>query len=102
MQISFRNTVAMTLVAWLIGTAAYAFFYVYSQLSLHGLEGYEKDWDWQLLFFGMFRLPLLLIGLAAVIWCEWLCFSNGGGDESSSSVTGEMKDSVDKHTRREQ
>jgi hypothetical protein len=102
MRISFRKTVAMTLVAWLIGTAAYAFFYVHSQLSLQGLEGYEKDWDWQLLFFGIFRLPLLLIGLAAVIWCEWLCFSDDRGEESSSSGTGEMKGSADKHTRREQ
>ena len=76
MKISFRKMLAMTLVAWFIGTVAYAIFYVHSQLRLEGLEGYEKEWDWQLLFFAVLRLPFLLIGLASIVWCEWLYFSD--------------------------
>lgn len=76
MKISFRKMVAMTFVAWIIGTAGYAIFYVHSQLRLEGLEGYEKEWNWQLFFFAAFRLPFLIVGLAGIIWCEWLCFSD--------------------------
>lgn len=91
MEISFRKAAAMTLVAWLIGSAGYAFFYVRSQLGLQGLEGYEKEWDWQLLFFTIFRLPFLLIGLAGVIWCEWIFFSDDRSDGKSSGGTAEIR-----------
>lgn len=81
MQNPLKKIVAMTFVAWLIGTAGYAYYYVHSRLNLSGLEGYETDWDWQLLFFGLVRLPFLLIGLAVAIWLEFRYFpkdqSNG-------------------------
>lgn len=80
MKNSLKKVVAMTLVAWLIGTAGYAYYYVHSRLNLPGLVGYETDWDWQLLFFGLVRLPLLLIGLATVIWLEFRYFSKDRGN----------------------
>jgi hypothetical protein len=59
---------------WSLVTAIYAYFYVTSILASPNLEGYEAEWDWQLLFFAIVRLPWLLLVLALVIYFEirWL------------------------------
>lgn len=60
--------------AWCLITTIYAYFYVTSTLASPNLEGYETEWDWQLLFFSMIRLPWLLLVLVLVIYFEiqWL------------------------------
>jgi hypothetical protein len=54
--------------AVLIGLSAW--WYVRAVLSLPGLAGYEREWRFQLLMFGLFRLPVLAFALAAVglVW----------------------------------
>jgi hypothetical protein len=52
-------------VAWLLLTVIYAAVYVQQSLQLPGLEGYEKDWKFQLLAFGYARLPWLVLVLVA-------------------------------------
>lgn len=67
----FKKVASRTVAVWLGGTGLYAFYYVQSRLKLPGLVGYEAEWDWQLLFFGLVRLPWLLLVLAVVVWVEY-------------------------------
>lgn len=69
---TLRRVVVLTTSFWAVGTVTYAAFYVKARLSLPGLEGYERDWDWQLLFFTLTRVPWLLLALAVVIFVEWI------------------------------
>lgn len=48
---------------WSIGVAAHAFFYVSGLINAPDSVGYERDWKAQLLFFGIVRLPVWLLGL---------------------------------------
>jgi hypothetical protein len=65
-----KSTVIATLVVWAVVTLSYAYLYVTSRTGLAGAEGYEAEWDWQLFFFAITRLPLLLIVLGIVLWLE--------------------------------
>jgi hypothetical protein len=53
---------------WLFAMAVYAYVYVTRRTSLPGAEGYEAEGDWQLFFFSITRLPVLLAVLALVLW----------------------------------
>ena len=65
-----KKVVGLTILVWCLATAIYAYFYVTSILATPNLEGYEAEWDWQLLFFAMVRLPWLLLFLALLIYFE--------------------------------
>lgn len=52
---------------WIVATVIYAYFYVTSLLTQSNLEGYETEWQFQLLMFSIFRLPWLVIELVAII-----------------------------------
>lgn len=67
---SSKYPIFFTVLVWAACVAIYSFFYVRARLALPGLEGYEAEWSWQLLFFGITRLPWLLAILAVVILVE--------------------------------
>jgi len=58
------------IVVWAVAVAVYAYVYVTSRIALPGAEGYERLWDWQLFFFAIGRLPLLVIVLGVILWLE--------------------------------
>lgn len=62
-----RKVFGITIIVWIVATVMYAYFYIASILMQPNLEGYETEWQFQLLMFSIFRLPWLLIGLAVVI-----------------------------------
>ena len=66
-----RPVIFISILVWLAGVSIYAFYYVNSRLEIQGLEGYEKEWSWQLLFFGITRLPLLVAVLVILLIVEW-------------------------------
>jgi len=48
--------------------AGYASVYVLQRINSPDAEGYEADWEFQLVMFSIGRLPFLLVGLAALLW----------------------------------
>ncbi|OLC13323.1 MAG: hypothetical protein AUH29_13485 [Candidatus Rokubacteria bacterium 13_1_40CM_69_27] len=67
-----------TTLLWLFGTVAYAYTYILHRVSLPDAVGYEADWSWQLFFFSLVRLPLLIAGLVAVLCLERVLWSRWG------------------------
>ena len=65
-----RKIIWLTIFAWVLITMSYAYIYVTTILSHPGLEGYEAEWNWQLFFFGIVRLPWLIVGLVIIILLE--------------------------------
>jgi len=65
-----KKVIGLTILAWCLITAIYAYLYVTTVLSFPGLQGYEAEWDWQLMFFAIVRLPWLLLALALIIFGE--------------------------------
>ncbi len=59
---------SIAILVWIVVTVIYAYFYITSVLAQPNLEGYETEWQFQLLMFSIFRLPWLLIGLVAIIF----------------------------------
>jgi len=76
-MISAKYPIIITTLIWAGCAGGYAFYYIKSRLALPGLEGYEAEWTWQLLFFGITRLPWFLIALAGVIFIELRLFKSG-------------------------
>ena len=70
-----RIVMVCTSALWALATVVYAYMYVASHLALPGAVGYERDWSWQLFFFALVRLPMLLLALGAVLWLEYLLLS---------------------------
>jgi hypothetical protein len=68
---------AWTIALWAFGTGVYAYIYVVSRLALPDAVGYETDWSWQLFFFSLVRLPLLILVLGALLYVEHRLFSRG-------------------------
>ena len=64
----------LTILVWLLTSAVWGVLYVHSKLALTGLEGYERDWDFQLIMFFAFRFPWLFTLLIGALWAErkWL------------------------------
>ncbi len=65
-----RKLFGITISMWIVATVIYAYFYVTSILAQPILEGYETEWQFQLLMFSIFRLPWLLVGLVVIIAIE--------------------------------
>jgi hypothetical protein len=55
-----RNALFAAITLWVVGTCAYAAFYVHDVLSNNVLYGYETEWRSQLFFFSLVRLPWLI------------------------------------------
>ncbi len=72
-----RLVMVWTIGLWALGTAVYAYIYVTSRVALPGAVGYEADWSWQLFFFSLVRLPLLMLALGALLYAEHLLWSRG-------------------------
>jgi len=62
-----KKFIPVTIFLWLIVTVGYAYFYIQNVLAQPGLEGYEAEWQFQLLMFSIFRLPYLFAVLIAII-----------------------------------
>lgn len=71
-----RRAIRFTGLAWLVGVAIYAAIYITDRLAQPGLEGYETEWTWQLLFFGLSRLPWLIAVLVGIILLELRIFGS--------------------------
>jgi hypothetical protein len=55
----------------LLTTGLYAYLYAASRVTSPAAEpGYGTSWSFQLTMFSIFRLPLLLVALAAVLLLE--------------------------------
>jgi hypothetical protein len=64
------KTIIATLLAWALIVVVYAIAYVTTTLKYPNLEGYEAFWSFQLFFFCLTRLPLLLLALMFVLLIE--------------------------------
>lgn len=65
-----RSMMAWIIVIWVLATAAYAYLYVTTRVALPDAVGYEADWSWQLFFFALVRLPILILILGALLYVE--------------------------------
>ena len=63
-----RRRYATVISAWLILVAGYASVYVLQRINSPDAEGYERDWQFQLVMFSIVRLPFLLLGLGVALW----------------------------------
>jgi hypothetical protein len=72
-----RFTILGTFALWALGTAVYAFFYVIDRINLADAEGYERLWRWQVFFFGVARLPMLVGLLVLILVLEHRFLRNG-------------------------
>ena len=61
----------LTFAVWFLLCIALSLYYIYKHLNSHGLEGYEKEWDWQLFFFAISQFPYLFILLIILIVVEF-------------------------------
>ena len=62
--------ILITIGAWLAGCAYAAYSYITSVLALPGWDAYAYGWRFQLLMFGIFRLPLWVVGLLVIVSME--------------------------------
>lgn len=67
---SQKKLIGFTMLVWCLITAIYACLYITTVLSYPNLQGYETEWQFQLLMFSIFRLPWLLLALALIIFGE--------------------------------
>ena len=77
-----RRTVAMVTVAvWCLIALLWAYLYGRSGLTAAAAAPEDSNWTWEfwVLMFAIFRLPFLLLGLAAVLFAEFQLLK---GDES--------------------
>jgi len=58
----------------MLATIIYAYFYVSRRIALPDSEGYERLWNWQLVFFLITQFPLFLCVLGAALCVEYLFF----------------------------
>lgn len=65
-----KKIIGLPIFAWCLITIVYAYLYVTTILSSPNLQGYETEWNWQLMFFAIVRLPWLLLGLAVIVDLE--------------------------------
>jgi len=61
-----KNVLASFL-CWVLLSAAYGSWFIYEKVNLPGAEGYEKDWQFQLVNFAVMRGLYLLVALAILL-----------------------------------
>ena len=68
-----RNVVMFTLLLWLLISAIWAYVYGRSGLAAAMKAPEDSNWTWTfwLAMFAIFRLPLLVISLAAALLAEF-------------------------------
>ena len=64
------RVIILTVLVWILISIIYAYFYVTGALSHADLKSYESEWQFQLLMFALYRLPLLIFSLATIIILE--------------------------------
>jgi len=75
-----------TFVAWCLLVVLAGYFYVRNRIySPEATPGYETMWSFQLAMFAIFRLPILLIFLCAVLLVETKFFRNRKDDSQSTA-----------------
>lgn len=67
--------IVSTAVLWLLVTVCYAYFYVAAHVELTDAVASGADWAWQLFFFAIVRLPLLILVLVGAICLEHMALS---------------------------
>ena len=72
---SKRALILSTIGAWFIACLLYGYYYVVSILeSPEPYDAYARHWDFQLLMFSIFRLPLLVVALPLIIALEIIAY----------------------------
>ena len=74
-----RSSIVMfTMLLWLLIVILWAYVYGRSGLAAAAQAPEDGNWTWGfwLLMFAIFRLPLLLVGLTAVLWAEFRFVKN--------------------------
>ena len=62
------KVILLIVILWLIVSSLYAYYYVVSILALpEEYDAYARNWQFQLLMFAIFRLPLLALALTLLI-----------------------------------
>ncbi len=70
-----RVLIVSTLGAWVIACALYGYYYVVSILALpEPYDAYARKWEFQLLMFSIFRLPVLVLLLPVILYLELIAF----------------------------
>ena len=60
--------ILLTVLAWLLASSAYAYYYVVSILALpEEYDAYARNLKFQLLMFSLFRLPWLVLALCLLV-----------------------------------
>ncbi len=67
---SKRKVILLTVVCWVAGCSAYAYYWVKSILSDPNLAGYERWPIFPIFGFLVYRFPFLLLALAITIYAE--------------------------------
>jgi|RhiMetdeSRZDD1v2_1073273.scaffolds.fasta_scaffold51859_4 hypothetical protein len=76
--------IVSTAVLWLFATAGYAYLYVAAQMDLTDAVPSGGDWAWQLFFFAIVRLPLLILVLVGAICLEHMALSRSSSGGSTA------------------
>jgi len=69
-----KSIVLITILLWIFLVIVWGIFYVLENINNSSLVGYEKDWDFQLVFFIYDRLPLLFVSLLILLTGEYYFF----------------------------
>jgi hypothetical protein len=75
-----------TIILWAFAAVAYAHVYIVSRIGLPDALGYEADWSWQLFFFALIRVPLLVIGLVVALYLEHVLWPVTGHHRNHGSA----------------
>jgi len=68
---SKKTLILPTVGVWIIACALYGYYYVVTTLALpEPYDAYARNWQFQLLMFSIFRIPLLVVALLLVIVVE--------------------------------
>ena len=72
---SKKTLILPTVGVWIIACALYGYYYVVTTLALpEPYDAYARNWQFQLLMFSIFRIPLLVVALLLVIVVELITF----------------------------
>jgi hypothetical protein len=69
-MINQKKLIGFNILIWCLITIVYAYIYIKAALNYPKLQGYEAEWQFQLLIFSISRLPWLLLALALIIFIE--------------------------------
>ena len=61
----------VSIILWVVLTVVWAYIYVTGNVALPDAVGYETQWEFQLVFFAISRLPFLLVVLFVIVCVQY-------------------------------